>query len=97
LYINQNISKETSLGEISSHFFISESYLCRIFKTATGMTINKYVTARRISIAKALLADNLSLNEVCEQCGYNNYSNFVKAFTKTVGISPKKYARYSVS
>lgn len=97
LFINQNIRQETSLKEIASHFFISESYLCRIFKTATGMTINKYVTARRISIAKALLADNLSLNEVCEQCGYNNYSNFVKAFTKTVGISPKKYAKYSVS
>ncbi len=97
MYINQNISQETSLEEISSHFFISESYLCRIFKTATGMTINKYITARRISIAKSLLADNLSLNEVCEQCGYNNYSNFVKAFTKTVGISPKKYAKYSVS
>ncbi len=96
-FINQNISQNISLEEISSHFFISESYLCRIFKTATGMTINKYITARRISIAKSLLAGNLSLNEVCEQCGYNNYSNFVKAFTKTVGISPKKYALCSIS
>ncbi len=96
-FINQNISHNISLEEISSHFFISESYLCRIFKIATGMTINKYITARRISIAKSLLADDLSLNEVCEQCGYNNYSNFVKAFTKTVGISPKRYAMCSVS
>ncbi|MGB8454236.1 MAG: AraC family transcriptional regulator [Anaerocolumna sp.] len=97
IFINQNISQAISLEEISAHFYISESYLCRIFKTATGMTINKYITARRISIAKSLLADSISLNEVCEQCGYNNYSNFVKAFTKTVGISPKKYAKCSIS
>lgn len=96
-YINQNINEDITLDNISSNFFISESYICRIFKAATGMTINKYIIARRISIAKSLLANGHSVNEVCEQCGYNNYSNFVKAFTKTVGISPKKYANCSIS
>lgn len=96
-YINQNINEDITLDHISSHFYISVSYLCRIFKAATGMTINKYIIARRISIAKSLLANGHSVNEVCDQCGYNNYSNFVKAFTKTVGISPKKYANCSIS
>lgn len=96
-YINQNIHEDIPLDRISSHFYISTSYICRIFKSATGMTINKYITARRISIAKSLLAQGLTVNEVCEECGYNNYSNFVKAFTKTVGISPKRYANLSLS
>ncbi|WP_230399912.1 AraC family transcriptional regulator [Novisyntrophococcus fermenticellae] len=96
-YINQNLQEDISLEGISSQFYISTSYICRIFKSSTGMTINKYITARRISIAKSLLAEGLSVNEVCGQCGYNNYSNFVKAFTKTVGISPKKYANLSLS
>lgn len=96
-YINQNLQEDISLEDISSQFYISTSYICRIFKSSTGMTINKYITARRISIAKSLLAEGLSVNEVCEQCGYNNYSNFVKAFTKAVGISPKKYANLSLS
>ena len=96
-YINQNIHEDIPLERISSKFYISTSYICRIFKSATGMTINKYITARRISIAKSLLAQGLTVNEVCEKCGYNNYSNFVKAFTKTVGISPKKYANLSIS
>lgn len=95
-YINQNIGSEITISNLANNFFLSESYICRIFKTTTGMTINKYITARRISIAKSLLAEGMSVNEACEKCGYNDYSNFVKSFTKSVGISPKKYAQCSI-
>ncbi len=96
-YINKNIHTNVSLEELAAHFYLSESYLCRIFKAVTGMSINKYITARRISIAKALLAEGHSVREVSLQCGYKDYSNFAKAFTKTVGLPPKKYAIYSAS
>lgn len=96
-YINANLHESMTIESLTQTFFLSESYICRIFKAATGMTINKYITARRISIAKSLLAQGLSVNQVCEQCGYNDYSNFVKAFSKAVGISPKKYAQLSNS
>jgi AraC-like DNA-binding protein len=39
----------------------------------------------------------LGVSEVCEKCGFNDYSNFLKAFTKAVGVSPKKYGQYSAS
>jgi AraC-like DNA-binding protein len=92
-YINQNIRSQLSIDELSSHFFLSSSYLCRIFKAATGTTINKYITAKRITVAKSLLGSGHSVTETCELCGFNDYSNFLKAFTKAVGLSPKKYAR----
>ncbi len=92
-YINNNISQPISIADLAAKFFISESYICRIFKSTTGTTINKYITARRISIAKSLLAEGIGVTEVCERCGFNDYSNFLKAFTKSVGISPKKYAQ----
>ena len=92
-FINNNITSPLSIKELSSQFYLSESYICRIFKTTTGTTINKYITARRISIAKSLLADGLSVTEVYEKCGFNDYSNFLKSFTKSVGISPKKYSQ----
>ncbi len=92
-YINNNIGQPLSISGLAAHFFISESYICRIFKATTGTTINKYITARRISIAKSLLAEGIGVTEVCERCGFNDYSNFLKAFSKSVGISPKKYAQ----
>ncbi len=96
-YINSHIHEMISIDDLANNFFLSTSYVCRVFKSATGMTINKYITARRISIAKALLTEGLSVNDVCEQCGYNDYSNFVKTFTKSVGLSPKKYAQAALS
>lgn len=94
-YINRHISEDLTLERFSEYFYLSPSYLCRIFKSTTGTTINKYITARRITIAKALLKEGLSAAETCERCGFNDYSNFLKAFTKAVGISPKKYAQFN--
>ena len=96
-YINQNIAQPITVEQLAGHFYLSESYICRIFKSATGTTINKYITARRISIAKALLNEGSSVTEAFERSGFSDYSNFFKAFTKAVGVSPKKYANLSVS
>ena len=95
-YVNRHISEPITIGQMSKQFFLSESYICRIFKSTTGTTFNKYLTARRISMAKSLLVQGMNVSEVCERCGFNDYSNFLKAFTKTVGLSPKKFAQYSV-
>lgn len=92
-FINQHIQEPITIEALAKHFYLSDSYICRMFKSATGTTINKYMIARRISIAKSLLASGLNVNDVCEQCGFRDYSNFLKAFTRAVGISPKKYAQ----
>lgn len=94
-FINQNITNALTIDMLSEHFHLSTSYLCRIFKSATGMTINKYITAKRISLAKACLGNGLSVSETCDKCGFNDYSNFLKAFTKAVGITPGKYSQYN--
>lgn len=96
-YINRNITSPITLTQLAGEFFLSESYICRIFKATTGTTINKYITARRISIAKALLNDGVSIMETYEKSGFTDYSVFFKAFTKAVGISPKKYSQYYIS
>ena len=94
-YINTHIKEDLTLESLSAHFFLSQSYICRIFKADTGTTINKYITAKRITLSKSLLSQGYSVNEVCDACGFNDYTNYLKAFTKAVGISPKKYARYN--
>lgn len=96
-YINSNLTNPISIEQLAKKFYLSESYTCRIFKAATGTTITRYITARRISIAKSLLNEGMSVGEVYEKCGFSDYSNFFKAFTKAVGVSPKKYAGLSVS
>lgn len=96
-YINRNIGQPVTIEQLAADFYLSESYLCRIFKQATGTTINKYITARRISIAKAHLDEGDTVGTAFEKSGFGDYSSFFKAFTKAVGVSPKKYANLSVS
>lgn len=93
-YVNQNLTNELTIQKLAENFYLSTSYLCKIFKSETGTTINRYITAKRITRAKALLAEGYSVTDACSMCGYNDYSNFLKSFTKAVGISPKKYAQY---
>ncbi len=92
-YINENITQPFSIETLAKELFISSSYACRLFKRETGTTISKYLTARRISIAKSMLASGCSVKEACEGSGFNDYANFIKTFNKIVGISPKKYSK----
>ena len=95
-YVNQHLSEDFSITDLADYFHLSSSYLRRIFKQETGTTINKYVVAQRISLAKSLLTEGLSVADTCEKCGFRDYSNFLKTFTKVVGVSPKKYSQFSV-
>ena len=93
-YVNQHLAENLTISVLASQFYLSSSYLSKIFKEETGTTINRYITAKRISRAKALLAEGHSVAETSALCGFGDYSNFLKAFTRAVGISPKKYASY---
>lgn len=91
-FINQNITDTVSIQALSERFFISPSYLCRLFKLHMGTTIGKYVTAQRIALAKSMLENGSNVSEAYERSGFTDYSSFYKAFKRAVGISPKKYA-----
>ena len=57
-YISKNYMNETlSVKDISSHVFLSTSYVCTFFKSETGQTLNQYITEYRMEKAKQLLKD----------------------------------------
>lgn len=92
-YINQHLEEEMTIDQLAKTFYMSPSYLCRIFKNATGTTIIEYIRSRRISYSKQLLSTGYSIENVVAKCGFNDYSAFYRAFTKYTDISPKKYAQ----
>lgn len=91
-YIDARITKDVSVKSVSEAFYLSSGYLCRLFKAATGTTLGRYVTARRIGLAKRLLSQGKSVHEACELCGFGDYTHFIRAFGKAVGVPPKQYA-----
>ncbi len=92
-YINEYIAERFVLDDIAEALHLSRSYICKIFKEETGVTINKYIIARRVAIAKTYLVSGCTVTEVCDKIGAGNYANFITTFTRMVGISPKQYAK----
>ena len=94
-YVNQHIAEPLSTEVLAAQFYLSSSYISRLFKAATGTTIGKYITAKRITKAKELLAEGYTVSEASIACGFQDYSSFFRAFTKATGVPPKKYAQFS--
>lgn len=90
-YINNNYSKELRLEDIAKNAFVSVNQLCRIFNKYCSTTVTKYIISKRITEAKKLLAEGVSVTNAAYMCGFNDYANFIKAFKKTVGVPPGKY------
>lgn len=92
-FINQNLTSELKISDISREFFISESYLNRLFRAKVGLSVGNYIAVQRISIAKSLLRNGISPGDVCGKVGYNDYSSFYKMFLKLEKVSPRDYSK----
>lgn len=95
-YLNEHLTEEISIDELSAHFYLSRYYLMHAFKEQTGYTIGGYLSTKRLFLAKKLIADGMPITEVCYACGFKNYSTFSRAYKKSFGESPRDY-RQSLS
>lgn len=92
-YINANLDKPLSLDELANEVHFSKFYLCRQFKKHTNLTLNQYITNKRINQAKLLLLSKYPFKYVSTRVGFNYYSQFFKIFKRIEGISPSEYIK----
>ena len=91
---SESIDNTIALGELAEEFGVSRGYLSNILKKELGMPFSEYLIGKRIQKAKELLLDDkLSIEEIAEKVGYNDYFYFIKAFKKNTGTSPSKYRK----
>ena len=94
-YINTNFSENINLETIAGELYISVNQLCRVFKKNLGTTVTKYIAGKRISEAKKYLKNGYSVSDTAMMCGYHDYANFIRAFKKSVGVSPGRYSLHN--
>ena len=90
-FLNNHFTEDISIPDISKKFGIGTSYLSRSFPTYTGKSVYDYVLYRRIMLAKELIYAGKTFTEIAFECGFNDYSCFLRSFTKITGQSPRAY------
>lgn len=90
-YISLNTYSSLKTKEIAKHFYISETCLRNKFKKETNMTLQEFITKKKIAESKELLKSNISINEIALKLGFFDASHFSKTFKNSTGITPKQY------
>ena len=93
-YIQANYRENITLNCVADHFFTSASSIEALLTKNVGKPFYRYVTECRIIHAQQLIASGMPLKEVGPACGYNDYSNFYRAFIRETGVSPSKYRQF---
>lgn len=92
-YINENYrDTDLSLEKLAAEMYVSQGYLCRVFKKYTGGSPYNYIMQKRLACAQALLCQGKSVLDACVQSGFGDYSSFLKAFRALYNCTPREYA-----
>ncbi|MGN0160613.1 MAG: helix-turn-helix domain-containing protein [Lachnospiraceae bacterium] len=93
-YLQEHLSEEISLAILSEKFHLNPQYISQLFKSEIGVGFLAYLTNIRMEKSKKLLlSTSLSIAEVAEQSGYEDYRVFTKVFKKSEGITPSQFRR----
>ena len=95
-YLNTHYAQALSLKHVSESLHLNASYISQLIKSETGLNYTQYITELRIGKAKELLTSSeLSLAEISEAVGFNDYFYFIKKFKREVGVTPGKFLQHS--
>ena len=86
--------KDRDIDSISREIGISRSHLQRLYKQIFGVTVKDDIISARIKRAMQLLTNtDMRIQEIAEQCGYNNESHFMRQFKEKCGMTAIQYRK----
>jgi AraC-like DNA-binding protein len=87
-YMGEHLTEELSLDGLSQRYSISKNYLNIHFRQATGTTVNQYIRLKRLVLARQELINGSGAEEAAYKAGFNDYSNFYRAYKAVFGNMP---------
>ena len=91
-FIEANIEEPLGVEDLAAVACLSPFHFARAFKAAIGAPPHRYLAARRLARAKAMLTmEATPIAEIAYRCGFSSVSNFGRAFKRASGVSPAAY------
>lgn len=88
-YLDRNLARKLSLGDVASAVGLSESRLAHLFRSETGQTVQRYLEARRMQRAsELLLRTGFPVQQIAGAVGFESPFYFSKRFRRWTSQSP---------
>lgn len=92
-YIHANYNLSPDVNAVAAGVHLSTPAFCRYFKKQTNLTFTDFVNQYRITQAKTLLLQGISVSEACYETGFESLSYFNKLFKRITGENPSSFKK----
>src|SRR6202008_3697985 len=90
-YVESHLAESLTLDEIASVGGVSRFHMVRAFAEATGMSVMRYVRARRLTkAARALAKGAPDILTLALEADYGSHEAFTRAFRDHFGVTPEQ-------
>lgn len=90
--IEQRFGEQLSLRDVARAIGMTPAYLTTVVRRRTGRTVQDWITERRMTEARRLLADSdLSITEVARRVGMLDPGYFTRVFRRETGMPPRTW------
>jgi two-component system response regulator YesN len=90
-YIQDHLEEDLSLNKLATYVYLNPSYLSRLFKQVTDVSLSEYIAEQRLGKAKYLLnTTDMKVQEVAKSVGLAT-GYFIRFFKKVTHATPQEY------
>lgn len=90
----QSNPEKWTVDSMAENFYLTRSHFSVLYKKTFGVTpqadIHFFINEKALHL---LTTTDLTVQEISQQCGYNECENFIRAFRKINGTSPLHYRK----
>ena len=91
--IDERCCSGVDLDAVACGVFVSKFHFIRQFSRVYGLTPHRYLTERRMALAKALLEAGMGVGAVCSRVGFSSVPSFTAVFKRYIGRTPAAYGQ----
>ena len=93
-FVQENYQQKIFLWQVAQQERLSESYMTHFVQEHLNMSFQDYVALTRFEHARRLLeSTDMTIVEICGECGFSDRRYLNKVCLQQTGLSPKEYRK----
>lgn len=91
--LDDRVGEQVRLTDLAADLQAHPSHLVRSFSRAYGIPPHRYLTGRRLDLARRLLLRGVPAAEVADRAGFYDQAHLTRHFRRLLATTPAAYAR----